>query len=528
MSIHESPRGTRLSAFCRSGALVLLVWMWLGICTSAQLDAPQAQAKSASKVQQMREIEPSADLGYLIVNGIVYCGKPGVGVPSTCLTAAKDLAKTVVFPSGRYFISSSLVPYSNLKVQCAQADVVGSAGTVFAFKPGAAIWGVANPNADATGGSPRDNQIIGMDWSGCGFDLTADREAKGAVRIKGILFSQWHGIAIFVDNNSVAAWVEDGGNYERNGGDYDNDIFSLRIYNRITQGATGTGVYITGDLSEGACSNDNHHYGGSFVRLGYAVRIDCGNNNSFFGGDWEDSQIIGLWLTHGGNINARAASNIFISIRFENKAGTNIQIDDDGPANNTIIDPYNSGVNTWFKGDRNHQNTCIGCLYGKSTQAFYASWFGWSNRNGNVNFGINKLPELPNQNHGGLDVAGPIQTDTGLIVPKMRNGCAIWSGGALVSSGQPCSKSESASLQGASYAPNSGTGIERVARGSAAVPAATLATGKCAPAQDIPAPGVLPKDVVTVGWSEEQDGGTKKTFRWPPTVCGSGLILART
>ena len=223
--------------------------------------------------------------------------------PEAAAAAACAAGKAVYFPAGTY-ATNGIPVCSNLHIRCASSDITTAQGTI--FNVNGANWGLYNPNADAVSGGPAANQVRNVRVEGCGFNIANNPSALGGWRIKGILWSYFEGNTIYTNNNSGPAIAEDGGNYQQNGGDYDNTFVGNNLYDNSTT-SSGIGYLLTGSGG----SNNNTHTAGSVARFGTAVDIENGNNNSFIGIDGENWYHTGLLLTAG------ASGNLFQRFRLE-------------------------------------------------------------------------------------------------------------------------------------------------------------------------------------------------------------------
>lgn len=291
------------------------------------------------------------------INGALY-STPELAVAAACSATSKE----VYFPAGLYTVTTGMQACSGLHLRCAAPSLIGnsSTGTVFRLQSGEAVWGLSNPNSDVLSSGQGINSIAVDD---CGFDVSQDSAALGAIRQKGIISSKFIGNTFYSNGNPNPVVTMDGGNFTNNSGDYDNTWVGNNFYDGDGGGGTDVGIYMTNTQTTGG-SNNNFIAGGSISRYGTPILIDSGNNNSIIGVDVENFNVYGVHLTTNGGVGGAAGQNHFSNLRFEAASGTGIQVDS-GSVGNSFENPYFSGVFTYFTdANANALNTCIGCFYG--------------------------------------------------------------------------------------------------------------------------------------------------------------------
>jgi len=340
-----------------------------------------------------------------------WLGSPSVDPAATIASACGSSSPAVYFPAGVYATAGNIALCSGLHIRCAGSDVVGAAtGSVFQLTPGAgAVWLMRNPNAGAAGGSPnvRDVRI-----EGCTLDIANDPAALGALNMEGISWSSFDHVDFHSNGNANPVITFDGAGYKINNGDYNNDFFGVTLYDDSST-ASDIGVYVTDSSNTASCSNENHWYGGSIQRYGTAIKIDCGNGNTFASVDLENWRNYGVWLSSQSSGGGAAFDNWIVMPRLESSApasGIGIEIDvASGIKFNHIDWPQHSGTYT-FQVDKGGSNSCLGCLYGPPSSPVYATLLNNAAQNGMESVGINRTPAQLSADGvsqpGGLDVGG--------------------------------------------------------------------------------------------------------------------------
>ena len=175
------------------------------------------------------------------INGELNCAL--YSSPQACLDAG-GVGSHVYFPSGTYS-TPGLGVYSTQTIDCAAGNLIAGSGVVFTLT--GANWGLYNPNADTSSGTPIQNETSNVVVRNCTFDISGDSSALGGLRIKGINWSQFYGVKVLTDNNSGPAIVLDGSNFAHNGGNYFNDFYGPTVYDKAAAGtSSGLGVLVEG------------------------------------------------------------------------------------------------------------------------------------------------------------------------------------------------------------------------------------------------------------------------------------------
>lgn len=337
------------------------------------------------------------------LNAALYVS-PELAVAAACAVGG---GRAVYLPAGSY--SSAGIPACNyLHLRCAASDTLGQGGAVINLT--GANWGLYNPNADLTSGSIASNEVHDMVVQDCTWNLSSNSSALGALRIKGIRFSEFRGIKVFTNNNPNPAITEDGANFSHNGGDYDNNFYGPSLYDNSSS-STGTGFLIQDGNGGTACSNNNQHFGASVARFGVSIQITCGNNNLFSGGDGEDFTSICVDLSSNGG-GGQANDNKIDGFRCEYAGTPSASV----YGSNADVHTYNNNIHIYASGsfnfarDLSGKNTYpIDTLYGpyngsSGSTVYHTAVF--SNKFQNTTLGINQLPAMTGGNFGGIDIGG--------------------------------------------------------------------------------------------------------------------------
>lgn len=347
---------------------------------------------------------------------------PNYNTPELAVAAAcSSTSKEVYFPAGVYHVTSGMQACSGLHIRCAAPSFKAqSTGVVFQLQSGLAIWGLYNPNANAqvTAGA---GSITDLEVDGCGFDLTQDSAALGAMQIKGIGQSHFYYNTFFTNNNANPVITLDGGNYAYNYGDYDNVWVGNNGFDNDAAVGSDIGLYFTNTQTTGG-SNSNSFYGGSWVRFGTDVLIDSGNNNNFYAVDLENFNNYGIHLTTNGSVGGAAGQNNFYGVRVESSAGSRTGILVDASAvGNSIINPYFSGAFTYVT-DTSGLTTCVGCFYGTNPTST-TTFSGLSSGTPYHNVGVGAQPAcLDGWAFNCLFVAGEVSANKNITLGSTNGG----------------------------------------------------------------------------------------------------------
>lgn len=284
--------------------------------------------------------------------------------PEAAIAHACATGQTAYLPAGSFPLTTGLQGCTGLHIRGGATDIFGSTGTTLVMQPGAAIWGLSNPNADSTSGSPNANVNAGMVIDNVKFDMSQDMAALGAIRVKGIRMSKFSHVAVMTQNNPNPAITFDGANSSHNDGNYDNLWDGLNIWEN---GANSTSTAISMLTS----SNQNTFVGGVIARFGTDININSGNGNVWIGTDGEG------WLQNAIVLNSTAsvAGNQFL--RFRTETGWLSWV-----ANQTGF-----GVGTRIidiNGNLENATSCSGACTNGATQPTWSTMVGGTTTSGTV------------------------------------------------------------------------------------------------------------------------------------------------
>jgi hypothetical protein len=319
---------------------------------------------------------------------------------------------------GTYVITQSLHPYNGQLIEGGTNDKIGGSGVVIQQANGNAIWSFENPDAGNTSGSPATNGRRSLTVRNITFDISTNSSSLGAIRVKGMSSCLFEQINVYSNNNSAPAITIDGSNYANNNGCYDNCWVNLGLYDNASR-SSATGVYITGDTSQNAGGNQNAFFGGNWQRYGIPILIDCGDGNSFTNVDLEDWVIAGIKLTSAGSHPGYASNNLFIQPRLESAATTGAYgvWFDKAAVDNQVFSPYHSGlyVYTYDTTTFGAANMIFNSYYSPSaTPAGGLPEFLFTNKDHDCVVGINRHVDQTKFPQIGLDTTGSIAFDQSL------------------------------------------------------------------------------------------------------------------